>query len=219
MEDETTDYRILMLIRRQLNFKIIKINSESVRGHWAAQQEELVFIRNQNPERGSIQNARAILRNIINSSCDQPIGYPNYVSPILTSYASDHAEIRTKVGRDMTFSEVAASMFKLFGDCIATCISCNSGFGVPADAPFSSIALRQMPSQSAAPQEATEGENPAVATSNLSHCKSVAASESSLESINSISDQDMGQLVEIIDDNLGMCAPLLITASLLTLLF
>ena len=47
MEDETTDYRILMLIRRQLNFKIIKINSESVRGHWAAQQEELVFLRNQ----------------------------------------------------------------------------------------------------------------------------------------------------------------------------
>ena len=61
-DDEVTDYRILMLVRRQLNFKIIKINAESVRGHWAAQQEELVFIRNTNPERGSIQNAKAILR-------------------------------------------------------------------------------------------------------------------------------------------------------------
>lgn len=70
-EDESSDYRLMMLVRRQLNFKIIKINSESVRGNWAAQQEELVFVRNQNPERGSIQNARAILRNIINSSCDQ----------------------------------------------------------------------------------------------------------------------------------------------------
>ena len=70
-EDESSDYRLMMLVRRQLSFKIIKINSESVRGNWAAQQEELVFVRNQNPERGSIQNARAILRNIINSSCDQ----------------------------------------------------------------------------------------------------------------------------------------------------
>ncbi|KAL1473522.1 hypothetical protein MTO96_038603, partial [Rhipicephalus appendiculatus] len=41
--------------------------------------KELVYLRNRNPERGSIQNARQALRNIINSSCDQPIGYPIYV--------------------------------------------------------------------------------------------------------------------------------------------
>ncbi|CBY42310.1 unnamed protein product [Oikopleura dioica] len=51
-EDESSDYRLMMLVRRQLNFKIIKINSESVRGNWAAQQEELVFVRNQKPGKG-----------------------------------------------------------------------------------------------------------------------------------------------------------------------
>ena len=45
-----------------------------------------VLSRNRNPERGSIQNAKQALRNIINSSCDQPIGYPIYVSPLTTSY-------------------------------------------------------------------------------------------------------------------------------------
>ena len=93
-EEQGSDYRILMLIRRQLSFKIIRINPESVRGLWAAQQEELIFIRNLNAERGSIQNSRPVLRNILNSSCDQPIGYPNYVSPILTSYTNTHDHAR-----------------------------------------------------------------------------------------------------------------------------
>ena len=34
-------------------------------------EQELIFLRNRNPERGSIQNAKQALRNIINSSCDQ----------------------------------------------------------------------------------------------------------------------------------------------------
>ena len=55
-EEQGSDYRILMLIRRQLSFKIIRINPESVRGLWAAQQEELIFIRNQNTERKIVQN-------------------------------------------------------------------------------------------------------------------------------------------------------------------
>ena len=56
-EEQGSDYRILMLIRRQLSFKIIRINPESVRGLWAAQQEELIFIRNQNTERKSLERA------------------------------------------------------------------------------------------------------------------------------------------------------------------
>ena len=58
-EEQGSDYRILMLIRRQLSFKIIRINPESVRGLWAAQQEELIFIRNQNTERKSLKNELA----------------------------------------------------------------------------------------------------------------------------------------------------------------
>jgi hypothetical protein len=50
-------------------------------------------VRNRNPERGSIQNAKQALRNIINSSCDQPIGYPIYVSPLTTSYADTNSQV------------------------------------------------------------------------------------------------------------------------------
>ena len=70
-----------------------QVNRECVRGLWAGQQQELIFLRNRNPERGSIQNAKQALRNMINSSCDQPIGYPIYVSPLTTSYSSTHDQL------------------------------------------------------------------------------------------------------------------------------
>ncbi|KAG5830118.1 hypothetical protein ANANG_G00317110 [Anguilla anguilla] len=85
--DGSDEYKIIMLNKRFLSFRVIKVNRECVRGLWAGQQQELVFLRNRNPERGSIQNAKQALRNMINSSCDQPIGYPIYVSPLTTSYA------------------------------------------------------------------------------------------------------------------------------------
>lgn len=80
------EYKFIMLNRRYLSFRIIKINRECVRGLWASQQQELIFFRNTDPERGSIQNAKQALRNMINSSCDQPVGYPIYVSALTTSY-------------------------------------------------------------------------------------------------------------------------------------
>lgn len=77
---------------------LLQVNRECVRGLWAGQQQELVFLRNRNPERGSIQNAKQALRNMINSSCDQPIGYPIYVSPLTTSYAGGHSQLRSVWG-------------------------------------------------------------------------------------------------------------------------
>lgn len=85
-DDGSNQYKFIMLNRRFLSFRIIKINRECVRGLWASQQQELIFFRNTDPERGSIQNAKQALRNMINSSCDQPVGYPIYVSPLTTSY-------------------------------------------------------------------------------------------------------------------------------------
>lgn len=35
---------------------------------------------------------------MINSSCDQPIGYPIYVSPLTTSYAGGHSQLRSVWG-------------------------------------------------------------------------------------------------------------------------
>lgn len=123
MDDGSDEYKIIMLNKRFLSFRVIKVcprlkllsnyiliiadcavrcplqvNRECVRGLWAGQQQELVFLRNRNPERGSIQNAKQALRNMINSSCDQPIGYPIYVSPLTTSYAGGHGQLRSVWG-------------------------------------------------------------------------------------------------------------------------
>ena len=69
----------------------LQINRECVRSLWSSQQHELIFFRNSDSERGSIQNHKATLRNMVNSSMDLPIGYPIYVSPLQTSFLDRHA--------------------------------------------------------------------------------------------------------------------------------
>lgn len=106
MEDGTDEYRVIRLTKRFLNFRVIKLNRECVRGLWAGQQQELIYLRNRNPERGSIQNAKQALRNIINSSCDQPIGYPIYVSPLTTSYAETNEQLNDIIGGEITLEKI-----------------------------------------------------------------------------------------------------------------
>lgn len=60
LDDGADEYKIIMLNKRFLSFRVIKLNRECVRGLWAGQQQELVFLRNRNPERGSIQNAKQV---------------------------------------------------------------------------------------------------------------------------------------------------------------
>lgn len=86
--------------------KHFQVNRECVRGLWAGQQQELIYLRNRNPERGSIQNAKQALRNMINSSCDQPIGYPIYVSPLTTSYSSTHTQLASIIGGEFILANV-----------------------------------------------------------------------------------------------------------------
>lgn len=59
-DDGSDEYKIIMLNKRLLSFRVIKLNRECVRGLWAGQQQELVYLRNTNPERGSIQNAKQV---------------------------------------------------------------------------------------------------------------------------------------------------------------
>uniref|UniRef100_A0A9J2PCS3 Pecanex-like protein n=1 Tax=Ascaris lumbricoides TaxID=6252 RepID=A0A9J2PCS3_ASCLU len=101
-DDGQDDYKIIMLNKMHLNMRVIELNRECVRAFWAGQQQELIFLRNRNPERGSIQNARQVLRNMINSSADQPIGYPIYVSPLTTSFVDTHPQIRSLMGAPLT---------------------------------------------------------------------------------------------------------------------
>ncbi|XP_015417508.1 PREDICTED: pecanex-like protein 1 isoform X6 [Myotis davidii] len=106
MDDGTNEYKVIMLNRRYLSFRVIKVNKECVRGLWAGQQQELVFLRNRNPERGSIQNAKQALRNMINSSCDQPIGYPIFVSPLTTSYSDSHEQLKGILGGPISLGNI-----------------------------------------------------------------------------------------------------------------
>lgn len=83
---EGPTYFILQLEQKTMKFNTIKLNRECVKGLWAGQVHELVFIGNETHERGSIQQMKFALRNIINSTADVPIGYPVYISPLTTAY-------------------------------------------------------------------------------------------------------------------------------------
>uniref|UniRef100_A0AAR2M5P3 Pecanex-like protein n=1 Tax=Pygocentrus nattereri TaxID=42514 RepID=A0AAR2M5P3_PYGNA len=126
VDDGTDEYKIIMLYKRYLSFKVIKINKECVRGLWAGQQQELIFLRNRNPERGSIQNSKQALRNMINSSCDQPLGYPMYVSPLTTSYMGTHKQMRNIWDGPLSLESIRTWLFSrwLRKDNLT---SCNSG--------------------------------------------------------------------------------------------
>lgn len=65
-DDGADEYKIIMLNKRLLSFRVIKLNRECVRGLWAGQQQELVYLRNTNPERGSIQNAKQVRNQELN---------------------------------------------------------------------------------------------------------------------------------------------------------
>ncbi|XP_051503281.1 pecanex-like protein 1 isoform X4 [Myxocyprinus asiaticus] len=131
LDEGTNEYKIIMLNRRHLSFRVIKVNKECVRGLWAGQQQELVFLRNRNPERGSIQNAKQALRNMINSSCDQPIGYPIYVSPLTTSYCNTHPQLGHILGGPISIANIrnffVNTWYRLRKGCGA---GCNSGGNV-----------------------------------------------------------------------------------------
>uniref|UniRef100_A0A8C6UV21 Pecanex-like protein n=1 Tax=Neogobius melanostomus TaxID=47308 RepID=A0A8C6UV21_9GOBI len=126
IDDGTDEYKIIMLYKRHLSFKVIKINKECVRGLWAGQQQELVFLRNRNPERGSIQNSKQALRNMVNSSCDQPLGYPMYVSPLTTSFAGTHRTL-SSIGGGALSLDAIRTWFCSKWLRLVMCMYCNSG--------------------------------------------------------------------------------------------
>ncbi|CAH1237391.1 unnamed protein product [Diabrotica balteata] len=128
LDEGNDEYKIIMLNKRYLSFRVIKVNKECVRGLWAGQQQELVYFRNRNPERGSIQNAKQALRNIINSSCDQPIGYPIYVSPLTTSYAETNEQYANLVGGSVSLKKIKNYFFNTFRRIRKRCgEGCSSG--------------------------------------------------------------------------------------------
>ncbi|PIO64531.1 pecanex protein [Teladorsagia circumcincta] len=55
------------------------------------------------------------MRNMINSSADQPVGYPIYVSPLTTSFAETHSQMPSIVGPPVTL-EVENSIVHMTPD-------------------------------------------------------------------------------------------------------
>ncbi|CAG2162264.1 unnamed protein product, partial [Oppiella nova] len=138
-DDGADQYKIIMLNRRYLSFRVIKVNRECVRGLWAGQQQELIYLRNRNPERGSIQNAKQALRNIINSSCDQPIGYPIYVSPLTTSFAETNDNMNRVIGYPITLGMFKRALLRCWNRMRTRCgEGCSSG-GTGLNADFAEL--------------------------------------------------------------------------------
>jgi hypothetical protein len=77
---------VVLLTLHNQPFTLTRLNRECVRGFWAGQQQELVYLGSTDSERGSIQQLTTVLRNIINQACDPPVGYPVFVSEVATSY-------------------------------------------------------------------------------------------------------------------------------------
>ena len=61
---------------------------------------------------------------MINSSCDQPIGYPIYVSPLTTSYSTTHDQLAAipVVGGEFRFSSVRSFFTSLWNRSIFACV-------------------------------------------------------------------------------------------------
>ena len=134
VDDGTDEYKVMMLNKRHLSFRVIKLNRECVRGLWAGQQQEQIFLRNRNPERGSIQNAKQALRNIINSSCDQPIGYPIYVSPLTTSYCDTNSQVTGVIGGPLSLKLIKGSLFNCWLELRERCaLACTSSSSADCD--------------------------------------------------------------------------------------
>ncbi|XP_012285092.1 pecanex-like protein 1 isoform X2 [Orussus abietinus] len=146
LDEGIDEYKVIMLNKRYLSFRVIKMNRECVRGLWAGQQQELVYLRNRNPERGSIQNAKQALRNIINSSCDQPIGYPIYVSPLMTSYAETNEQLSSIIGGPLSLGAIKSNVLKLWRRIRRRCgQGCSSGgTGLQDDGRFSNDGVYAM---------------------------------------------------------------------------
>ena len=101
------------------------------------------------------------------------------------------------------------SAFQIFGDCISTCISCNSGFGVPDDIFRGSIPLTQM-NQTQPPNQITTNQSsntttlmkPTDSTSAVVFGGGANESDSDDSEISAFV-QDTQQPAEIIDERLG----------------
>ncbi|OHT14882.1 hypothetical protein TRFO_14665 [Tritrichomonas foetus] len=71
---------------QRTKWDIFELKKECVRAFWTNEARSQMFFGEDSPERNNIQANAITLSNMILQSCNLPIGYPGFVSPILTSY-------------------------------------------------------------------------------------------------------------------------------------
>ena len=109
---ENREFFVIRLTKRDRDYKIYKLNKEAVRGLWASQQQELLFFKNSNAERGSIQNAKTVLRNMVSQSCDEPVGYAIYVSEMAHSISEHISDESPWTLTRRMFQRIGAALHK-----------------------------------------------------------------------------------------------------------
>lgn len=77
---------VLRFTRNPVKWNVLKIKHEWVRALWGNDTMDILFYRNTNAERMSIQYNKLYLNNMILQACDFPIGYPAFVSKIMDSF-------------------------------------------------------------------------------------------------------------------------------------
>lgn len=77
---------VLRFSKNKVKWNVLKVKHEWVRALWGNDTMDILFYRNTNAERMSIQYNKLYLNNMILQACDSPIGYPAFVSKIMDSY-------------------------------------------------------------------------------------------------------------------------------------
>ena len=77
---------ILFFRTTSTNWSVYAVNREFVRSYWSSEAQSQLFYGINDSERDSIQYDATKLHNLIIQSCNFPIGYCAFISPVCTSY-------------------------------------------------------------------------------------------------------------------------------------
>ena len=78
--------KLLFFRTTSTNWTVYSLNREFVRSYWSSEAQSQLFYGVNDSERASIQHDSAKLHNLIIQSCNFPIGYCAFISPVCTSY-------------------------------------------------------------------------------------------------------------------------------------
>lgn len=79
---------ILLFQKKEASWSFWGYNSAMCKSIWASEAVSKLYFQEDQIERLAIQSNNCHLHNIITQSCNHPIGYPAFVSPIVTSYVN-----------------------------------------------------------------------------------------------------------------------------------